>query len=677
LLRNRDNARVSELSERNGSDTATGADALTSGRRGAARHRGAGGRSGGRDLPGQETRQDAADDGSPDQLDLVVAARSRPKRIGHLPRLLAESTRLAWSADRGLFVWSTVLQLIGGVLAYVQLQYIRRVLNAMSAVAAHHATVLAAMPAVAVLVGVTSFTTVSVAVLTQQQRLLAELVSRSTWQRILDVAGAVNLRAYESAAFFDRFSRVQTNALTRPFTLTQSLINLIGGGAGTIGVAAAILAINPLLLPLVVLSGLPLWWSGRAQSKREFAFAIEQTPRIRLRMYLLQVLSQRAPAKELRAFGFGAAVRQRFDDTYGEYIDGLRRHVRRRSRLAFVGSLLSAVILGSTIALLVWMVGRGTVSLTASLTAIVAIRLLGGQITSLFSSVQQIFESSLFLDDYHDFLELKTGAEQDEAGAPAPPDFSELRVENVSFTYPGSGRPALRSVSMEVRSGEVVALVGENGSGKTTLAKLLGALYEPDEGVISWDGVDTRSYDRSDLRRGIAVIFQDFVHYEMSAADNIAAGRGGDADADAIRTAARQAGADGFIEQMPRGYETILSKQFKGGRDLSLGQWQRVALARAFYRQAPFVILDEPSSALDPKAEHDLFARIRELLSGRTVLFISHRFSTVRAADRIYVMADGQVIEHGNHDELMMRGGKYAELFTLQAAAYLAPTAAE
>jgi ATP-binding cassette subfamily B protein len=395
---------------------------------------------------------------------------------------------------------------------------------------------------------------------------------------------------------------------------------------------------------------------------------------MRLRNYLLTVLSERNPAKELRAFGFGTALRERFDHVYAEYVHDLRRHVGRRSVLAFIGSLLSAVVLGATIATLVWMVGRGIVSLTGSLTAIVAIRLMGTQITSLFNNVQQIFECSLFLDDYDDFLRLKPEAEEAEAGNPAPAGFSTIDVRDLSFTYPGSRRPALDDVSITIRAGEVVALVGENGSGKTTLAKVLAALYEPDQGLISWDGVDIREYDRAELRRAIAVIFQDFVRYELTARENIGAGNPrAVSDLEAVAAAARQAGADSFLAGLPHGYETILSKQFKGGRDLSLGQWQRVALARAFFRNAPFVILDEPSSALDPRAEHDLFSRIRELLAGRTVLFISHRFSTVRSADRIYVMSDGKVAEHGTHDELMARQGAYAELFTLQAAAYLGP----
>jgi ATP-binding cassette subfamily B protein len=246
-------------------------------------------------------------------------------------------------------------------------------------------------------------------------------------------------------------------------------------------------------------------------------------------------------------------------------------------------------------------------------------------------------------------------------------------VNGVSFSYPTATDPAIRDVSLGIRSGEIVALVGENGSGKTTLAKLLAGLYRPATGTITWDGIDINSVDAAQLRSGIAVIFQDFARFHLRARDNIGLGRV-DAidDLDDIREAARHANADEFLSSLPNGYETILGPEFEGGSDLSIGQWQRVALARAFFLQAPFVILDEPTAALDPRAEHDLFERIRGLLAGRTVLLISHRFSSVRNADRIYVLQSGRVTEAGTHDELMGVEGHYAELFRLQAAAYLA-----
>jgi ATP-binding cassette subfamily B protein len=252
-----------------------------------------------------------------------------------------------------------------------------------------------------------------------------------------------------------------------------------------------------------------------------------------------------------------------------------------------------------------------------------------------------------------------------------PEPFRTVQADNVTFRYPGRPTAALDQVNIEVNQGEVVALVGENGSGKTTLAKVIAGLYEPDSGVVRWDGVDVHALDSGQLRDQIAVIFSDFVRYALPARENIGLGRPDEEvdDQEVIR-AARITDADGFLAVLPDGYATPLSRLFAGGHELSGGQWQRVALARAFYRRAPFVILDEPTAALDPRAEHELFASLRQTLHGRTALFISHRFSTVRTADRIYVLDQGRVVEHGNHDQLMVLGGRYAELFNLQAAAY-------
>jgi ATP-binding cassette subfamily B protein len=248
-------------------------------------------------------------------------------------------------------------------------------------------------------------------------------------------------------------------------------------------------------------------------------------------------------------------------------------------------------------------------------------------------------------------------------------------VKAVSFAYPTAKESALRDVSLNIRAGEIVALVGENGSGKTTLAKLLAGLYRPASGTITWDGIDINRVDAEQLRKSIAAIFQDFVRFHLRARDNVGLGRvTAIDDLDDIREAARHADADAFLGALPDGYESVLGPEFEGGTDLSVGQWQRVALARAFFRHAPFVILDEPTAALDPRAEHDLFERIRALLADRTVLLISHRFSSVRNADRIYVLESGRVTEAGTHQELMSLQAHYAELFQLQAAAYLADT---
>jgi len=253
--------------------------------------------------------------------------------------------------------------------------------------------------------------------------------------------------------------------------------------------------------------------------------------------------------------------------------------------------------------------------------------------------------------------------------------FARLEVRDVGYRYPDSERVALDGVSLEIRRGEIVALVGENGSGKTTLSKILAGLMDPTDGVVAWDGRPIAGPTARGVRPHVSVIFQDFARFQLSARDNIAVGRGIDVAADpdgtALDDAARRAGVADVIRGLPHGYDTVLSSLVPGGTDLSIGQWQRIALARAVYRDGGFVVLDEPTSAMDPEAERALFASLREVLHDRTVLLISHRFSTVRDADRIYVLADGRVVECGDHDELMARGGRYATMFMAQASGYL------
>jgi ATP-binding cassette, subfamily B, bacterial len=465
--------------------------------------------------------------------------------------------------------------------------------------------------------------------------------------------------------------RVQANAQTRPYQITYGLVATIGAAAASAALVVTIVLIHPTLLPLLMVGGVPVLLTSRRQSQLESEFLARQTQSMRLRGYLTWVQTGRDEAKEVRAFGLARNFGQRLNTLYADYFRDLAQHLWHRSRLGAVGSLGSAVLLALTLFLLAWLISTGRLSIADAGAALVAIRLLAGQVQSGLNGVQAIFESGSFIDDLDGFLTLAPAAEGGSREIGPPTDFHRIRADAVSFSYPGRSQLALQAASIEINRGEVVALVGENGSGKTTLAKVMAGLYEPGSGAVRWDGTDVRTFRPDLFRERVAIIFQDYVKYALSAEENIAVARpNDDIDHAAVREAARLADADSFLSALPAGYQTPLSRRFVGGHELSGGQWQKLAIARAFYRSAPLVIIDEPTAALDARAEYELFSSLHEVLRGRSALIISHRFSTVRTADRIYVLDHGRVVEQGSHDELVALGGQYADLFHLQASAY-------
>jgi ATP-binding cassette subfamily B protein len=591
--------------------------------------------------------------------------------VRRLPRLSLQGWHIIAAAGKRDFIVSTGLQTLAGLGLALQLILGQRALSALFAAAQGDGS-LASIAPWAIAVAVVSFLLIFAnAVQRERQQILGELVHRHVEARVLDVVTAVDLEAFETPGFFNRLERIRQRA-DQPLNLVWGVSGLAGAVVGSIGVVIGLFIIEPLLIPMIALVFLPAWLVASRRSESFWRFFWRMTPRDRERRYLADVLSGRDEAKEVRAFGLAGYLRDRYDRLYEERIRELRQVARRHLAFSLVATLGIAVVLLVTLLLVAWLTLRDEVTLSQAGIAVAGVAIVGARLTQAGYSAGALTEAGLYMDDYNAFLDLLPKVAAKRPTAPAPRGFERIAVEGVSFTYPSGGEPALRDVHLEIHRGEVVALVGENGSGKTTLAKLLAGLYTPSGGRISWDGVDISTVDPDDLRRSVAVIFQDFIRYHLPARDNVGLGRPDAAeDLEAIRRAADHAGADRFLSGLPSGYETVLGPQFIGGTDLSVGQWQRVALARALFRDAPFVVLDEPTAALDPRAEHDLFDRIRTLLADRTVLLISHRFSSVRSADRIYVMAEGQIAEAGTHEELMADRGIYTELFTLQAAAYL------
>lgn len=591
-----------------------------------------------------------------------------------LPRLTAVAIRLLWVADRRTFVIGTVLQFIAGAGFAVQLLIANRLLKALLAPNAgrHSLPFVASLVAVAaVVLAALSFATAAQAGV---RKLLGERVVRHVQGLILDTAASVDVIDFADPSFYDRLQRAQVQGVPTPLTISGSLLEGCAALVGSVGISVALLIINPVLLPLVLFGAIPAWLASGRSSKDLYSFSYGNTPNDRMRGALSLVVTARGNADEVRAFSLYPFIRQRWDALYRDRINEAAELVRSQLVRYAAASVVSAVVTAGVFGLLAYLFLAGRSTLAAAATAAFAAQQLGSRLLSLAMSTAVLYENVLYLDDFDSFVQLRNRAEETRVGADRDGrrEFRQISVDSVSFRYPNAERRAVDEVSLTINSGEIVALVGENGSGKTTLAKLLCGLYEPESGSIAWDNDDLRDLDPGATARSIAVIFQDFVRYPLSVAENVGVGNVDRvSDRPAIEESLRAAGALDLASGLPNGLDTILGTQFDGGTELSVGQWQRIALARAFFRGAPFIVLDEPTAALDPRAERALFDSIRQLCAGRTVLLISHRFSSVRSADRIIVLDQGHITEQGTHEELMRLGGIYADMFTLQASAYL------
>ena len=501
--------------------------------------------------------------------------------------------------------------------------------------------------------------------------LLADKYTRHISIQVMRHAAELDLTAYEDPVFYDRLERARVQATDR-LGMIQSIGRLVQQVIIGASLSVSILLFSPWLWVLLIVGTLPAFLGESHFAFLGYAKNFRQTP-IRRELDYLRVLGgSREGAKELKLFGLKKFLVERFtrlsDQIYRENVDLARRRLIAGSFLSMIGTAgyYSAYVY------VIWRTVSGSLSIGTLIFLTGAIVQASNNIQLVFSTMSSIADQALFLTDLLAFFQMEPTIRSKPNALRAPrPIVHGFEFRNVSFRYPGATRLVLSNLDFHLRAGERVALIGENGGGKTTLVKLMTRLYDPVEGEILLDGVDLREYDVEDLYREIGVIFQDFMRYEMTARENIAVGRIEEMDnLPLLQAAADKSLADDVIERLPASYEQMLGRRFDGGVDLSGGEWQKVALARAYLRDAQVLILDEPTAALDARSEYEVFQRFAELTAGKSALFISHRFSTVRMADRIVVLENGKIVEDGNHEALFSLGGRYAGMFEMQAANY-------
>lgn len=498
------------------------------------------------------------------------------------------------------------------------------------------------------------------------------LVSEYVDRQIHDRAISVDLQFYESPLYHDALERARAGGAQRPAQVISSLISAVRAAIELLAVLALMARIDLRLLPVLVIPVSLALIARLHYTRKLFNWRMSRAQNERRAGYFDWLLTSATYAKEMRLAGLGGFFRDRYHTLKSQLRTDQIRIEQQKAWSELAIALLGALVFVAAGALLLQDSLAGTRPLGDVVLFLLLLRRAEGAGNEMVGGASRIVDDHMYMQRLFEFLGITPTLETSTGKLPPPASGGDsIKLTNVSFRYSPDGPDVLHDVSLELQRGKVVALVGENGSGKTTLIKLLTRLYDPTSGVVLLDGTDIRTFAAAEYRRLLSVIFQDFAVYAEPVSDNI---RFGDiatpATPDRITAAAKSAGATEFIARLPKGYDTQLTRMFEDGQDLSVGQWQRLALARALYPASRFLILDEPTSALDPRAEYELFQDFREKIGGRGALVISHRLSTVRQADYTYVLDHGRIVEHGRHDDLVAAGGKYAELFDMQAKHY-------
>jgi ATP-binding cassette, subfamily B, bacterial len=610
--------------------------------------------------------------------------RERVKALGNLPRFF----RLVWETSPPLMLGNALLRIAKSAIPVAILYVGKLIIDQVVALATRHgvsgggvgsaahgllgsAGIHRLWELVALEFGLAILSDILGRFISLMDSLLGDKFSNFTSIRIMQHAAGLDLDQFEDSTFYDKLERARQQTTGRTVLLSQVLgqvQDLISMGF----LAVAVMTFNPWLILLLVVAVVPAFLGESYFNDRSYALTRAQTEERRELDYLRYLGASDDTAKEIKLFGLSDFLVGRFRNLAEKFYSDGRALMIRRSAWGTLFALLGSVGYYSAYVVIIFRAVNGSLSIGDLTFLAGSFRQLRSLLEGILSRFTSVSQGAIYLQDFFDFFDIRPRIVTVAQPRPFPRPIREgFRFENVGFRYQHSERWANRHLNFTLRAGERLALVGENGAGKTTLIKLITRLYDPTEGRILLDGVDLREYDPAELRRQVGVIFQDYLRYQMTMAQNIAVGNiDKQNDQQLIEAAARQSLAHALAERLPARYDQELGRRFRSGVELSGGEWQKVALARAYMRDAQLLILDEPTAALDARAEYEVFQRFAELTAGRTAVLISHRFSTVRMADRILVLEKGEMLEAGSHQELLERGGKYAELFELQASGY-------